>query len=141
MTARYSALSYYIIGYSSGSFNGYIDNVMIYNRLLSAEEKALLYYDNLQNLRLKTNSDSTYSDYLNGSGTIQVPYENSGEAFNSLIANIPDEVEIDGITVRDYTKTVTPFNVTANVGYTENTTIIEETLTDTEYTIYVRYHL
>ena len=131
--------SYLYIGYSSGSFNGYIDNVMIYNRLLSAEEKALLYYDNLQNLRLKTNSDSTYSDYLNGSGTIQVPYENSGEAFNSLIANIPDEVEIDGITVRDYTKTVTPFNVTANVGYTENTTIIEETLTDTEYTIYVRY--
>ena len=47
-----------------------------------------------------------------------------------------DEVEIDGITVRDYTKLLS-FNVTANVGYTENTTIIEETLTDTEYTIYV----
>jgi hypothetical protein len=120
-------------------FDGEIDNVMLYNRALSESEIKQIYYDSLNNLKLKTNSNTGYSDEIDESGTVSIPYDLEDSDITSLTAYVPESVVIGGVTVWDYTKTVTPFEVSATVGYTEDTTLISETLTDDTYEIYIRY--
>ncbi len=119
-------------------FDGSIDNVMIYNRALSEAEIKQIYYDSLVDLQLKTNSHSEYSQAID-TGSVSIPCSESDSDISSLTAYIPNEVTIDGVTVRDYRKTVTPFNVIAKVGYTEDTTLISEVLERDRYEIFLKY--
>lgn len=116
-----------------------IDNAIIYNRTLSESEIKQIYYDNLQQLKIKTNSNSTYSNYVNGSDTVNIPYGSSDSDITSLTANVLDEVTIDGVIVRDYGNTTTPFNVSTDIGYTENTTLVDEALTYEYYQLSIRF--
>jgi len=124
--------------YSTGYFNGSIDNVMIYNRSLSEAEIKQIYYDSLNDVQFKTNSNTEYSTAID-SGSVSIPYDSTDEDITSLTATVPENVTIGGVTVRDYTKTVTPFTVSATVGYTEDTTLISEELTDTYYQIVIKH--
>lgn len=134
-----SSISIGATGVSSTPFNGTIDNVMIYNKTLSDNEIKQIYYDNIKDLQLKTNSGSTYSNQIDESGEVSIPYDSEDNDISSLSAYVPDSVNIGGVTVNDYTDTVTPFNISAEVGYTENTTEIDEVLTDNTYEIYIRF--
>lgn len=123
----------------SYSYNGTIDNVIIYNRTLSYTEIKQIYYDNLEDLQLKTNSNIGYSSPIDVSGSVSVPVDSTDDDVISLMAYVPDTVNISGITVDDYTSTVTPFNMTAEIGYTENTTLVSELLADEYYQIVMRH--
>ncbi len=116
-----------------------IDNVMLYDRTLSESEITAIYYDSIEDLKLKTNSNTGYSDEIDESGTVSIPYDSEDEDIASLTATVPENVTIGGVTVRDYSNTVTPFEVVATVGYTEDTTLITETLTDESYQLVIRH--
>ncbi len=116
-----------------------IDNVMIYNRSISQEEIKQIYYDSLEDLTLKTNSNAGTSTAIDETGTVNVPYDSTDADITSLTAYVPENVTIGGVTVRDYSNTVTPFEVMATVGYTEDTTLISEELTDTYYQIVIKH--
>ena len=129
-----------IIGkYSSDYFNGSIDSVRIYNRALSAEEIKHNYYDNLQQLKIKTNSNSTWSTEWNSTADnpIQVPYAD-GEFFSLLNFTVPDSVVQNGITIYDYPSTV-QFDAITTVGYTEDITKITESAAAGTYTLNVTH--
>lgn len=123
---------------SPSAYNGTIDNVILYNRALSEAEIKQIYYDSLVDLQLKTNSHSEYSQAID-TGSVSIPCSESDSDIFSLTAYIPNEVTINGVTVRDYRKTVTPFNVIAKVGYTEDTTLISEVLERDRYEIFLKY--
>lgn len=106
--------------FSRCQFNGIIDNVIMYNRTLSDTEIKQLYYDSLRNVQFKTDNSAEYSDAID-SGTVEVPFTKNESAITSLIAYVPDSVEIGGVTVNDYTSSVTPFSIEAKVYYVDNT--------------------
>jgi len=117
-----------------------IDNVMVYNRALSETEIKQIYYDSIEDLKLKTNSNTGYSDEIDGySDWTEIPYDLSDADITAIQANVPETVTIGGVTVRDYSKTITPFTIDATVGYTEYTTLITETLTDESYQLVIRH--
>ena len=120
-------------------YKGSIDNVILYNRALSVNEISAICYDSIRDLKLKTNSNTGYSDEIDESGIVSIPYDSEDSDITSLAAYVPENVTIGGVTVRDYTNTVTPFEVVATVGYTEDTTLITETLTDESYQLVIRH--
>lgn len=103
-----------------------IDNVMVYNRTLSEAEIKQIYYDSIRDLKLRTNSNTGYSDEIDESGTVSIPYDSEDSDITSLTAYVPETVTIGGVTVRDYSKTVTPFTLNTTIGFTENSTQINE---------------
>jgi hypothetical protein len=138
---NFSAVSDLYVAVRNGlvGFNAVdIDNVMFYNRALSDAEIKQIYYDSLVDLQLKTNSNAEYSTAID-SGTVAIPYDSTDADITSLTAYVPENVTIGGVTVRDYQNTVTPFEVVAEVGYTEDTTLIAETLTDESYQLVIRH--
>ncbi len=124
------------ISRSTQSFIGSIDNLLIYDRALSEQELLQIYYDNIDNLTIQSNSVPSTPIAC---GTVSVPFSASGADISTLGCSVPDEVVIDGVTVRNYTETVTQYNITAEVLYTENTTMITESLTDEYYRVYIRH--
>ncbi|MCK9576777.1 MAG: LamG domain-containing protein, partial [Clostridia bacterium] len=136
----YNPSSLLIGSYDISTFGNLdIDNIMLYNKTLSESEIKQIYYDSIRDLKLKTNSNVGYSDEINESGTVSIPYDSEDSDITSLTAYVPETVTISGVTVRDYTNTVTPFEVMATVGYTEDPTLITETLTDESYQIVIRH--
>lgn len=115
-----TTLSIGSMGTFSRRFNGIIDNVIMYNRTLSDTEIKQLYYDSLRNVQFKTDNSAEYSDAID-SGTVEVPFTKNKSTITSLIAYVPDSVEIGGVTVNDYTSSVTPFSIEAKVYYVDNT--------------------
>lgn len=114
--------------------NATIDQVLIYNRTLSPEEIKQIYYDSIRDLQLKTNSNAGYSSEIDEySEYINIPYDDTDADITSIIASVPETVTIGGVTVRDYNKTITPFTLTAAVGYTENTTLVSESIANGVY--------
>lgn len=115
-----------IAGSASSTLNGTIDNILLYNRSLTDEEIKRIYYDNVLDLRFKTNSNTTYSSSLSFSGDVSVPFGPSDTTISSILASVPSLVEIDGITVRDYSKTISPFTLTSLYQYTGNELVSSE---------------
>lgn len=115
-----TTLSIGSMGTYSRRFNGIIDNVIIYNRTLSDTEIKQLYYDSLRDVQFRTDNCAEYSDAID-SGTVEVPFTKNESTITSLIAYVPDSVEIGGVTVNDYTSSVTPFSIEAKVYYVDNT--------------------
>ena len=116
-----------------------VDNIMIYDFELSESERNSLYYDHLQQLRIKTNSNSTWSTEWNSTADnpIQVPYAD-GEFFSLLNFTVPETVIQNGITIYDYQSTV-QFDATATIGYTEDITKITESATAGTYTLNITH--
>ena len=131
-----STLDLYIGRRNAGTawwFNGSIDSVRIYNRALSEEEVKTHYYDRLEQLKIKTNSNSTWSTEWNSTSDnqIHVPYAD-GEFFSLLNFTVPDTVvqyhNGEPITIYNYPSTVR-LDVVAIVEYTKDITkIIEEAI-------------
>ena len=134
-----STQNLYISKYAGFYFNGSIDTIRIYNRPLSADEIQHNYYDHLQQLKIKTNSNSTWSTEWNSTADnqIQVPYAD-GEFFSLLNSTVPDTVVQNGITIYDYPSTV-QFDAIATVGYTEDITKITESAAACTYTLNVTH--
>ena len=119
--------------------NGTVDNILLYNKALSESERNNLYYDHLQQLQTKTNSNSTWSDEWNSTADnpIQVPYKD-GELFSLLNFTVPETVVQNGITIYDYQSTV-QFDAIATVGYTEDITKITESATAGTYKLNITH--
>ncbi len=113
-----------------------IDTVIVYSRALTDSEIEQIYYDSLDNLTIQSNS--VPSDTTAG-GTVSVPFSGAGADISTLTASVPTNTTIDNVTVRYYNETVTPVNITAEVSYTENTTIISEELTSEYYRVYITH--
>jgi len=112
-------------GYTTNSFNGTMDELLIYNRSLSESEIKELYYISASSIQAKTNSHAEYSTEWNSSADnpLSVPFGES-ESISSITFNQPESIEQNGITIYDPINVL--FNVTATVGYTEDTYLIEE---------------
>lgn len=125
-------------GYTSyaNEYVGGFDFSYIYNRSLSESEIKQIYYDTITDLTIKSNSIP--SDPTTG-GTVSVPFSDIGADISTLTTSVPTNTTIDNVTVRYYNETVTPFNITTEIGYTENTTIISEELTDEYYRVYITH--
>jgi hypothetical protein len=134
-----SSLYFGSVNGTLGMFNGSLDNVMIYNRALNNTEIAQIYYDNIEDLQFKTNSNTTYSSQLDVSGSVSVPYDSEDSEVSSLSAYVPEIVTISGITVRDYRKTISPFTLSAVYGFTENTTLVEEKAYAGQYNLNISF--
>lgn len=116
-----------------------LDDLIVYNRSLSENEIKAIYYDSLVDLQLKTNSNTTYSSKIDESGTVNVPHDSEDADITSFTAYVPETVIIGGVTVRDYNRTITPFTLTATVEYTENTTLVSESIANDVYHLNISY--
>lgn len=126
-TANYTAIAY--IGSFSTSqyfFNGMIDNIMVYNRSLTENEIKSIYYDKIENLQVKTNSNNVYSDEIDNTGTVDVPYNSNDATITSLISYVPETILLSDVTIRNYAKTVSPFELSTAYSYAENVTLVTE---------------
>ena len=101
------------------AFNGSIDRTLFYNRSLSATEIANLYYDGLQEMTVKTNSNATSSGNINYTSSVSVPFSTADAAITSLNFSVPSAVTQNGIVISDYQNTTTPFSVTSTVDSAE----------------------
>jgi hypothetical protein len=119
--------------------NAEIDQVIVYNRSLSDAEIIQIYYDGLQEMALRTNSNTSTSPTINGTDTVAIPYHENDSAITSIVASAPVSVVRDSITIRDYINTSSPFTLSTSVGYTENTTKIYESAGDGNYTLGITY--
>lgn len=124
-TPLYNTNSFLIGGASGRESNCIIDNVLVYNYSLSNPEIEDYYYIKASSLQAKTNSHSEYSTEWNSSADnpLSVPY-GASESISSLTFNQPESIEQNGVTI--YNPINVLFNVTATIGYTEDTYLIEE---------------
>lgn len=122
----------------TNNFTGQMDNIMIYRRALVLSEIEEIYYDSTSQLRVKTNSNATYSNYWNSSSDnpLTVPY-GAGESITSLEFDDPASIIQNGITIYDPVNIL--FNSSAEVGHTENTTNIYEEVNADSYQIYIQH--
>lgn len=94
--------------------NCVVDNTLYYNRMLNTTEDSIIYYDILEQLRAKSNANSTYSTYWNSTddNNLAIPYDSSDGAVSSISFNVPVNVTQNGVTIRYYNQTVSPFTPT-----------------------------
>jgi PKD repeat protein len=97
------------------AFNGSLDQIMIYNRSLTDSEIQDIYYSQIANLTVKTNSNSTQSSKINGGGTTTVPFAHTDAGINALTFAVPSSVIINGTTINDYQNTVSPLLVNVSI--------------------------
>lgn len=121
--------NYYYIGYSawSGVYStGGLDNILIFNKTFSDSEVALIRYDFLQQFRIKSTTNATWSDYYNSTADnpISINY-NIDETISTLQFDVPTTAVIDNVTIYDYNKTA-QFTPSATVYYGENVTLVTE---------------
>lgn len=107
-------------------YGGIIDDVRIYNRSLSPEEIRQSYLVRVQQLQAKYTTNSTYSNNLNGTSSVSVPYK-SGETYTALHWLIPFNVtDSTGVTCYDCSQQM-QFKPTLSVSGTEDITNISVT--------------
>lgn len=114
------------IGNAGGSFySGMMDEVLIYNKTLTPEDTKELHYIKASYIQAKTNSNGTYSTEWNSStdNPLSVPF-GASESISSISFAKPESIEQNGITI--YNPINILMDVTATVGYTEDTYFIEE---------------
>lgn len=131
------------IGGTTGSqvLNATLDNMIVYNRTLNATEINQIQYDKIQELKLKTNSNVNYSSILNDSGTLAIPFNVTDSDISTITVNVPENVTINGITVKNYTRTITPFNVYTSINHTVAKSVeqTEATYFNSIFNIFYRY--
>jgi len=115
-----------------------IDDVQIYNLILTPDEIEQLYYIKTSQLKAKTNSNATYSDYWNSStdNPLSIPY-GVGESISSLIFDEPSSIVQNGITIYDPVNML--FNTSIEIGHLENTTNVYEEVNDDSYQIFIQH--
>jgi hypothetical protein len=96
--------------------NSGFDEVLIYNRALNDTEIKQIYYDGMQSLQLKTNSDTQYSSSVVGSASnLSIPYSSSDASITGFTATVPNTVTQNGVVINNYPDTVTPFSINSIV--------------------------
>lgn len=90
-----------------------VDNIIIYDRVLSSSELAQVYYDNLQNVTLSVGGESSAA--IAGLSNVVIPSANIN-VISRITADIPAETSINNVTVRTYQKTASPFTMSIVVG-------------------------
>ena len=123
----------------SAYYKGSMDNMLVFNYTLNATAQHNLYYDKVQELQFRTNSNSTWSDNWNSisDNPLSVPF-GSGETLTHLQFMIPTEAVIDGVTTRDY-NTTAGFAKSSTVGFTEPTIVISEAATSNYYKLNISH--
>ena len=128
-----------LIGYKDTYYNGIVDNVLIFNRTLTETERNNLYYDPVQKLRVRTNSNATWSDNWNSTADNSMDVNfGSGEVLTHLIKYMPTTATVDGVITRDY-NTTAQFSMSSTVGFTEATTVISEAAASNYYTLNISH--
>jgi len=122
----------------SGGFDGVIDDLIIYNRMISEDEIEQLYYLKTSQLKVKTNSNATYSDYWNSStdNPLAVTY-GTGESISSLLFDSTTPIILGGVTVYEPSNML--FNTSVEIGHLENTTNIYEEVNGDSYQIFIQH--
>ena len=100
--------------------NAIVDNLIFYNRVITETERNNLYYDTVQELRIRTNSNSTWSGDWNSTSDnpLSVPF-GAGETLTHLQFMIPTEAVVDGVITRDYNSTAQA-SISSTVVYGED---------------------
>lgn len=106
-------------------FIGKIDEVRIYNRLLSAEEIRQAYLIGVQNTQAKFFTNATYSGFLNGTSNISLPYV-AGETYTTINWQVSDnQTSVDSVLMYNVSQQM-QFKPTLTVGYGEDTILFSE---------------
>ncbi|MDD3919461.1 MAG: metallophosphoesterase [Candidatus Pacebacteria bacterium] len=108
------------IGGRTYTFNGVIDNVLIYNRVPSEAEQAAIYYDMLQEIKFKSNTNNVYSSVVGNDEYVNLIYSVSDTNISSIISEVPETTVIGDETVYGYRKTVSPYEITVSFNATED---------------------
>jgi len=121
--------------------DGSIDNVRVWNRPLSSTEIEQHYYDHVQQLQIRTNSNSTWSTEWNSTADnpLSVPF-GAGEVLNGTRYKASTTAVIGGVTIRDYNITAM-FTPSVTVYYGENVTKVSEVSNNATgyYTLNITY--
>lgn len=114
--------------------NSNIDNVIILDVFANDSILNVLKYDTLEQLQVKTNVNSTYSTMWNNTedNGLAIPYSSTEGLIDSLSFKLPNTITQNGVVIRDYNQTASPFNITATVrndGTGDITSVSEDMLT------------
>lgn len=93
-------------GNSGAYFAGNIDDLALYDRSMSQDEVNQLYFNDIQGLTVKTNSNSSTATV---SGLTNIPFSATDSGTTGLTFAVPSSQVIGGRIVYDYSSTVSPF--------------------------------
>jgi len=123
------------------NFPFYLDNVVYFERQLNESVRCDLYYDHLQQLQVRTNSNSTWSTEWNSTADnlLSVPF-GAGETLSNIQFKVPTTAVIGGETIYDY-NTTAQFIPEVTVYHGGNVTKVSETSNNATgyYTLNVTY--
>lgn len=113
------------------TFNGTIDELLIWARAITVDEIQNNYIDKLSQFQLNTTSNTTLSTFWNSSSdNPKSIYFDAFELFSSIIPTVPSSILSNGTTVYDYQNS-TQFDINISLGIDNadvlNLTIINET--------------
>jgi hypothetical protein len=102
--------------YIAGYYKGNLDNTIMYDRALNETELNQIYYDGLIDVTFNTNSNTTQSNSITGSGSTDIPYSSSDYYITNInaLASTSDKT-ISGVVVRDYANTSSPFDAIVTI--------------------------
>ena len=122
---------------TSAPHKGKIDQVVYVHGILNETTISEIYYDELQQMTVKTNSNSTYSGYWNSSSdnSVTVPIGEDDADISSLSFGVPASIVHNGISIYGYSATAAPFTPSARIAYTEDTTVVAQTSTSNFYNV------
>ena len=118
-----------------------MDNVVFYNFTITETERNNLYYDPVQELRVRTNSNSTWSDNWNSTADNGMDVNfGAGDVLTHLIKYMPTVATIDGVITRDY-NTTAQFSMSSTVygAYYENVTKVTESTSNNVYNLQINH--
>ena len=120
------------------TYKGILDNILIYDYALTQPEIKTLYYDHLNQLHIKTNSNVTYSEYWNSSADnpLSIPFGTS-ESISSLSFEEPSSITQNCVIIYDPVNIL--FNTSIEIGHLENTTNIYEKVNADSYQIFIQH--
>ena len=121
--------------------NGWCDNYIIFDFELNQSQINNLYYDPVQELRVRTNSNSTWSNYWNSTADdgLAVPF-GAGESLTYLQKSVPTQATVNGVITRDY-NTTAQFSMSSTVHgvYYENVTKVTESTSNNVYNLQINH--
>lgn len=141
-TLTNSANNLVLGGYSSSLnfITGMVDDVRIYNRTLSATEIKQQYLDHLEQLKVKSNANATYSSFWNGTGNnpLGIPFAPL-EAIANLSYSFPSSVVQSGVTIYDY-RNSTQFDITTTLTTGNDIYNVSETASSGVYNLNLTFN-
>lgn len=117
-----------------------VDDVVILPTAATATQRSQLAYDCIQQLRARTNVNSTYSGYWNSSDNnpLSLPIATSDGLISSIIFNVPNTLTQNGVTVYGYNQTAA-FTPSGTVYFTKDVTLVSETVGNVFFNINISH--